>query len=196
MRLQQAENEIAHLHQCVHFTSTIDHSTYASHVACNGLIGIYPSRGVTLVPIDEMAILLLIKKQETTVNPGNWVWIKRGKYQGDLAQVVDITENREEVGLKFIPRIDLNPKDEVIIDGKKRKKTGLAVSAGVCPPQRFFNYEEVVKVYGHKMVSKRNQAYIFPNDTYKDGFIEKDFKLSAIVTENINPTLDEITRFA
>ncbi|KAI0292869.1 hypothetical protein BC826DRAFT_1017266 [Russula brevipes] len=155
--------------------------------ACNGLVGIYPSRGVTLVPIDEMASLLLIKKQETTVNPGNWVRIKRGKYQGDLAQVVDITENGEEVGLKFIPRIDLNPKDDVVVDGKKRKKTGLAASVGVRPPQRFFNYEEVVK---------RNQAYIFQSDTYKDGFIEKDFKLSAIVTENVNPTLDEITRFA
>lgn len=164
--------------------------------ACNGLVGIYPSRTIALVPIDEMASLLLIKKQETTVNPGNWVRIKRGKYQGDLAQVVDITENGEEVGLKFIPRIDLNPKDEVVIDGKKRKKTGLAASSGVRPPQRFFNYEEVVKVYGRKMVSKRNQAYIFQNDTYKDGFIEKDFKLSAIVTENVNPTLDEITRFA
>ncbi|KAI0258579.1 hypothetical protein BC834DRAFT_64480 [Gloeopeniophorella convolvens] len=164
--------------------------------ACNGLVGIYPSRGITLVPIDEMASLLLIKKQETTVNPGNWVRIKRGKYQGDLAQVMDITENGEEVGLKFIPRIDLNPKDEVAIDGKKRKKTGLAVSTGVRPPQRFFNYEEVVKVYGRKMVSKRNQAYIFQNDTYKDGFVEKDFKLNAIVTENVNPTLDEITRFA
>jgi transcription elongation factor SPT5 len=164
--------------------------------ACNGLVGIYPSRGVTLVPIDEMASLLLIKKQETTVNPGNWVRIKRGKYQGDLAQVVDITENGEEVGLKFIPRIDLNPKDEATVDGKKRKKTGLGVPGSVRPPQRFFNYEEVVKVYGRKVVSKRNQAYVFQNDTYKDGFIEKDFKLSGIVTENINPTLEEITRFA
>ena len=164
--------------------------------ACNGLVGIYPSRGITLVPIDEMASLLLIKKQETTVNPGNWVRIKRGKYQGDLAQVVDITENGEEVGLKFIPRIDLNPKDEVSVDGKKRKKTGLGVPGSVRPPQRFFNYEEVVKVYGRKVVSKRNQAYVFQNDTYKDGFIEKDFKLSGIVTENINPTLEEITRFA
>ncbi|KAH9169562.1 early transcription elongation factor of RNA pol II, NGN section-domain-containing protein, partial [Lactarius sanguifluus] len=164
--------------------------------ACNGLVGIYPSRGVTLVPIDEMASLLLIKKQETTINPGNWVRIRRGKYQGDLAQVVDIAVSGEEVRLKFIPRIDLNPKDEVAVDGKKRKKTGLAVSTGVRPPQRFFNYDEVVKVYGRKMVSKRSQAYIFQNDTYKDGFIEKDFKFGAIVTENVNPTLDEIIRFA
>ncbi|KAH7910380.1 hypothetical protein BJ138DRAFT_1114128 [Hygrophoropsis aurantiaca] len=164
------------------------------NMACKGLVGVYPSRGIILVPIEEMASLLQIKKQDLTVTPGSWVRIKRGKYQGDLAQVMDITENGEDVGLKFIPRIDLNPKDEASVDGKKRKKAGTGLST-MRPPQRFFNYEEVVKVYGRKQVSKRNQVYVFQNDTYKDGFIEKDFKLSALVLENVNPTLDEITRF-
>ncbi|KDQ56765.1 hypothetical protein JAAARDRAFT_36254 [Jaapia argillacea MUCL 33604] len=164
--------------------------------ACNGLVGVYPSRGITLVPIEEMASLLQIKKQDLTVTPGSWVRIKRGKYQGDLAQVMDITENGEEVGLKFIPRIDLNPKDDLTVDGKKRKKLGLGTtSLNMRPPQRFFNYEEVVKVYGRKMVSKRNQVYVFQNDTYKDGFIEKDFRLSALQLDDVSPTLDEITRF-
>ena len=49
-----------------------------------------------------------------------------------------------------------------------------------------------MKVYGRKVVSKQNQAYVFQNDTHKDSFIEKDFKLSGIVTENINPTLEKI----
>lgn len=164
--------------------------------ACNGLVGIYPSRGIILVPIEEMASLLQIKKQDLTVTQGSWVRIRRGKYQGDLAQVMDITENGEEVGLKFIPRIDLNPKDEASVDGKKRKKV-TAGSSGFAmrPPQRFFNYEEAIKVYGRKAVSKRNQVYVFQNDTYKDGFIEKDFKLSALQLDDVNPTLDEITRF-
>ncbi|KAI0694194.1 hypothetical protein BC835DRAFT_1350385 [Cytidiella melzeri] len=164
--------------------------------ACNGLVGIYPSRGVVLVPIEEMASLLQIKKQDLTVTPGSWVRVRRGKYQGDLAQVVDITENGEEVGLKFVPRIDLNPKDDASIDGKKRKKiTAGSSSFSMRPPQRFFNYEEVVKVYGRKSVSKRNQIYVFQNESYKDGFIEKDFKLSALQLDDVNPTLDEITRF-
>ncbi len=164
--------------------------------ACNGLVGIYPSRGIVLVPIEEMASLLQIKKQDLTVTPGSWVRIRRGKYQGDLAQVMDITENGEEVGLKFIPRIDLNPKDEASIDGKKRKKVTAGQSAfSMRPAQRFFNYEEAIKVYGRKAVSKRNQVYVFQNDTYKDGFIEKDFKLSALQLDDVNPTLDEITRF-
>ena len=163
--------------------------------ACSGLVGVYLSRGVMLVPIDEMASLLQIKKQDLTVAPGSWVRIRRGKYQGDLAQVMDITENGEDVGLKFIPRIDLNPREEG--EGRKRKKAGPGGAGAVTmrPPQRPFNFEEVVKVYGRKAVSKRNQVYVFQNDTYKDGFIEKDFKLSGLVLENVNPTLDEITRF-
>ncbi|KAI0672145.1 transcription elongation factor Spt5 [Trametes maxima] len=164
--------------------------------AINGLVGVFPSRGINLVPIEEMASLLQIRQQELTVTPGTWLRIKRGKYQGDLAQVMDITENGEEVGLKFIPRIDLNPKDEAAIDGRKRKKAGAGLSSfNMRPPQRFFNYEEVVKVYGRKSVAKRNQVYVFQNDTYKDGFIEKDFRLAALQLDDVNPTLDEITRF-
>ena len=50
--------------------------------ACNGLVGIYPSRGIVLVPIEEMASLLQIKKQDVTITPGSWVRVRRGKYQG------------------------------------------------------------------------------------------------------------------
>ncbi|TFL05740.1 hypothetical protein BDV98DRAFT_522976 [Pterulicium gracile] len=162
--------------------------------ATNGLIGVFVSRGATLVPIEEMASLLQIKKIEQTVTPGNWVRIRRGKHQNDLAQVVDVTDNGEDVGLKFIPRIDMTPRDESAVDGKKRKK-GAVGAAAVRPTQRFFNYEEVVKVYGRKAVAKRNQVYVFQNDTYRDGFIEKDFKISALILDDVNPTLDEITQF-
>lgn len=165
-------------------------------VAINGLVGVFLSRGITLVPIEEMASLLQIKKKDTTVTPGSWVRIRRGKYGGDLAQVLDIAENGEEVGLKFVPRIDLNPKDEIVAaDGKKRKLKGTGMSATSRPPQRFFNYEEVVKAHGRRAVAKRNQVYVFNNDTFKDGYIEKDFKLGTLILENVNPTLDEIMKF-
>lgn len=164
--------------------------------ACNGLVGIYPSRQIMLVSIEEMASLLQIKKQDLTVTPGSWVRIKRGNYVGDLAQVTDITENGDEVGLKFILRIDLNPKDDVMLGGQKRKKGATTMATGVRPAQRFFNYKEVVKVYGRKQISKRNQVYVFQMDTYKDEFIEKDFKLSVLQLDDVNPTSDEITKFA
>ncbi|TFK70647.1 hypothetical protein BDN72DRAFT_939865 [Pluteus cervinus] len=160
--------------------------------ACNGLVGVYPSRGIQLVPIEEMASLLQIKKQDITVTPGSWV--RRGKYQGDLAQVVDVTEIGEDVGLRFIPRIDPNPTDDGGVEGsEKRKKTTGPVN--MRPPQRLFNYEEIIKAYERKLVSKRGDQYVFQSEMYKDGLIEKDFKLSALILEDVNPTLDEITQF-
>ncbi|KAF7321512.1 Transcription elongation factor SPT5 [Mycena kentingensis (nom. inval.)] len=168
--------------------------------ACNGLVGVYLSRGIQLVPIEEMASLLQIKTQEQTVTPGSWVRIRRGTYQNDLAQVVDVTENGEFIGVKFIPRIDLNPRDEGSLEGpngKKRKKSNFAGAAGSSrPPQRLFNYEDVVAAWGKKNVTKRNQVYVFQNETYKDGFIEKDLKISQLILEDVNPTLEEITSFA
>lgn len=162
--------------------------------ACNGLVGVYPSRGIALVPIEEMASLLQIKKQDLTVTRGIWVRIKRGKYQGDLAQVIEVADNGEDVVLKFIPRIDFSPRDDASLDGRKRKKVATGTAA-MRPPQGVFNYEEVIKVYGRKAVAKRNSHYTFQNDEYKDGFIEKDFKINALVLENVNPTLDEIAQF-
>ncbi|KAG2030095.1 hypothetical protein BDR03DRAFT_1017528 [Suillus americanus] len=176
----------------------LHHGAQQVNQACKGPVGVYPSCGIVLVPIEEMASLLQIKKQDLTVTPASWVRIKRGKYQGDLAQVMDITENGEDVGLKFIPCIDLNPQDDANVDGRKHKKaagniTGLTMMQ---PPQQFFNYKEVIKVHRRKQVSKQNQVYVFQNDTYKDGFIEKDFKLNALQLDNVNPTLDEITKFS
>lgn len=161
--------------------------------ACQGLIGVYVSRGIHLVPIDEMASLLMIKKIEQTLQTGSWVRIRRGRYGGDLAQVLDIDDTGENVGLKFVPRIDLTPRDDEEI--KKRKKP-LVPGATNRPPQRLFNYDEVYKIWGKKNIAKRNHAYLFQSDTYKDGFIEKDFKSSALVVDDVQPTLDEITMFS
>jgi len=164
--------------------------------ACMGLVGVYPSRGIQLVPIEEMASLLQIKKQERTLIPGTWVRLRRGKYAGDLAQVMDMTENGEDVGLRLVPRIDMTPRDDGPIDPqtKKRKKTATGPGS-MRPPQRLFNAEEIHKVYGRKSAAKRAQSYLFQNETYHDGFLEKDFKISALILDDVNPTLDEITQF-
>lgn len=168
--------------------------------AVTGLIGIYSHTpgGVFLVDIEEMPDLLKTKQKKVEINPGGWVRIKRGKYAGDLAQIIDTSDNGEDVALKFIPRIDLTPKDEGTFtgsDGKKRKK-GQATPLAFRPPQRFFNPEEIGKIYGKKEVTKRpGSILVFRNDTYKDGFCEKDIKLSGLSLEDVKPTIDELTRF-
>lgn len=166
--------------------------------AIDGLVGVFLSRGITLVPVDEMASLLRIKRIQTTITPGSWVRIKRGKYAGDLAQVLDVTDNGEEAGLKFIPRIDLTPREDIQTDKKRKKGAPTANQSSIFrPPQRFFNAEEVSKVFRGKVTLKPHYSrkFVFAGDTYNNGFIEKDVRITGLITENVNPTLDEIARF-
>ncbi|KAK4046811.1 transcription elongation factor spt5 [Microbotryomycetes sp. JL201] len=168
--------------------------------AVEGLVGAYANapNGVFLVDIEEMPDLLRTKQKKVEIVPGSWARIKRGKYAGDLAQILDVDDNGEDVTLKFIPRIDMTPKEDVIVagpDGKKRKKA-FSTPLAFRPPQRFFNNEEVARVYGSKEVSRRaGDVYSFRNESFKDGYIEKDFKVQAIQVEDVQPTIDEITRF-
>lgn len=162
--------------------------------AVNGIVGVYIGRGVQLVPIEEMAPLLRIKKKEINLTPGMWVRLRRGRYTGDLAQVIDTDQlTSGVVGVKFVPRIDLTPrekKQERITNGKG------GLGSSFRPQQRLFNYDDVRKIYGHQARSGMNGGYIFDGDEYIDGFCFKDIKINLLTTEDVNPTLDEVSKFS
>ncbi len=157
--------------------------------AVSGVIGVYLSTGVRLVPIEEMAPLLRMKKKDIVLTPGMWVRLKRGRYAGDLAQVLDVEQmTNGVVGIKYIPRIDLTPRD------KKRDKKGLGGTNR--PPARLFQYDEVKKIHGRQSIRQTAQGtYVFENDEYVEGFCVKDIKNELVITENVAPTLEEIARF-
>jgi transcription elongation factor SPT5 len=162
--------------------------------AVQGIVGVFISRGVSLVPIEEMAPLLKIKKKEADLIKGMWVRMKRGKHAGDLAQVEDVDQiTSGVVGIKFIPRIDLTPREK----RRERLASGKAGLGPVAkPPQRLFAYDEVRKIYGRGAVKPGPQGtYIFDNDEYYQGFCMKDVKINLIATEDVKPTLEEISRF-
>ncbi|KWU44835.1 transcription elongation factor Spt5 [Rhodotorula sp. JG-1b] len=167
--------------------------------AVHGLVGLYMNgpNGIFLVDVEEMPDLLRTKQKRVDLQPGGWVRFKRGKYAGDLAQILAPSENGDEIAVKFIPRIDLAPKDDALgvgPDGRKRKK-GATMPLAFRPPQRLFNAEEIAKIYGQKEVQKRGNVLIFKGDEYHDGFCEKDVRVSSLNVEDVTPTIDELTRF-
>ncbi|WVR08642.1 transcription elongation factor SPT5 [Kwoniella sp. DSM 27419] len=166
----------------------------AVSAAINGIVGIFASRGVSLVPIEEMAPLLKIKKKDVNLTPGMWVRMKRGKHTGDLAQVVDVDQiTSGVVGIKFIPRIDLTPREK----RKERTVNGKGLASATKPPARLFSYDDVRKIYGRGSVRSGAQgSYFFDNDEYIDGFCVKDVKIAVVESEGVNPTLEEISRFS
>lgn len=169
--------------------------------AVEGLIGVYVSNAPILVPIEEMPDLLKSKKKHTPLQVGGWVRIKKGVYKGDLARIDDVPETTDFVTLKVVPRIDMSPKEEqehtsAGFNGASGKKRRRLESALFRPPPKLFNAEEVRTAYaGRAKVVKDVEGTHFMNELYHEGYLIKDFKMHMIERENVNPTIDEISRF-
>ncbi|KAK9768889.1 transcription elongation factor spt5 [Basidiobolus ranarum] len=147
---------------------------------------------LTLVPIGEMVDVINVQKKEAELIPGGWVRVKRGKYAGDLAQILEIADTQESVRVKLIPRLDLTQEKT---DPFGKKKSSSAPS-GFRPPQKLFNPKDVEKLDRSKPVFPKPKGYfLYGSEMFKEGYLEKDMKISSLVTDFVNPTLDEITRF-
>ncbi|KAI9354739.1 hypothetical protein BD770DRAFT_412111 [Pilaira anomala] len=139
-----------------------------------------------LVPIKDMVDSISVQKKEVEIPLGGWVRIKRGTYSGDLAQVMEVSDSQDQARVKVVPRLDLETQNEV--DDKKRKK---AVRA----PPKLFNPERLAN-RSISSLQKKGPYWVYNGDHYRDGYLEKYMKVSALQIEEVNPTLDEIARFA
>lgn len=159
-----------------------------------GLVGVFLSIPPKLVPIEEMAPLLKIKRKDQNIQPGMWIRMKRGKHNGDLAQVIDVDQITSGVaGIKFIPRIDLTPREK---RSRDRGANGKPLGGNARPPARLFGPDDVKRVYGKGAVRQTTaNTYLFDGDEFVDGFCVKDVKLNLISAEAVKPTLEEVSRF-
>ncbi|ONH65538.1 Transcription elongation factor SPT5, partial [Cyberlindnera fabianii] len=161
----------------------------AVDVAIRGFADVYPNNKV-LVPVEEFPDLLRpSKSSEVKVTGGSYVRIKRGKYKGDLAIVDNVEENGLEMTLQIVPRLDYKGLD-VDETGKRKRAT-----SKFRPPQRLFSKKDALEFDPHNIVVRSNNAYTYKGEDYIDGFLYKLFKLQHLETQNVQPTLEEISRF-
>lgn len=165
----------------------------------DGLLDVYPKTKMVLVPVKEMPELLRVKKSEE-LNPGEWVRIKRGKYQGDLAQIEEVETNGLEVTVRLIPRLDYGLNEDTTAPADvKRKRFGPANPTAARPPQRLFSEAEANKKHKKYVTSTSTLAgrsWNYFGETYVDGFLIKDMKIQHLITKGVNPRLEEVTMFA
>jgi transcription elongation factor SPT5 len=171
----------------------------------DGIMNIYPRSNVILVPIKEMPDLLRVTKSHQ-LQPGGYVRLKRGKYAGDLAQIEGVESNGLDVTLRIVPRLDYGLNEDANAptidkgDGTKRKRQGGLgmVNPASRPPQRLFSEAEAKKKhikYLQSMSTFDKKSWQYLGDDYINGFLIKDFKIQHLVTENVSPTLEEVTKF-
>ncbi|KAJ2968717.1 hypothetical protein NUW58_g10160 [Xylaria curta] len=163
--------------------------------ALDGMLNVYPRTKLLLVDIKEMPDLLRVQKTPT-LEPGAWVRLRRPlKYAGDLAQVQDITENGLDVRVRFIPRLDYGMRDESLsgatADGKRKRP-----AIGPKPPQKLFSEVEARKRNPRNLTGNpQTNVWTYNGDQFEGGFLVKDIKIQHLSVDDVNPTLEEVTRF-
>ncbi|KEY65701.1 hypothetical protein S7711_07528 [Stachybotrys chartarum IBT 7711] len=167
-------------------------------VGLDGLLNVYPRTKLLLIEPNQRKELLRVTKTPT-LEPGAWVRLRRpAKHSGDLAQVIDVTENGLEARVRFIPRLDYGMRDDSLqsltADGKRKRAIGLA---GPRPPQRLFSEVEARKRQPrHLAGNPTTNTWSYMNDDFENGFQVKDVKIQQLVVTDVNPSLEEVTRFA
>lgn len=167
-------------------------------VALDGLLNVYPRTKMILVDIKDMPELFRVAKTPT-LEPGAWVRLRRpAKHSGDLAQVVDVTENGLEARVRFIPRLDYGLRDEAVSSALaaagKRKRGGMT---GPRPPQRLFSEIEARKQHPrHMQGNLTTNTWTYMGEEFENGFQVKDVRIQQLIVADVNPTLEEVTKFA
>lgn len=165
--------------------------------ALDGMLNVYPRSKMVLVDIKDMPELLRVVKTPT-LEPGAWVRLRRPpKHNGDLGQVLDVTENGLEARVRFIPRLDYGVRDDSLstltADGKKRRP-GMP---GTRPPQRLFSEQEARRRHPRYIQGNpTTNTWTYMGDEFENGFQVKDIKIQQLTVTDVNPSLEEVTRFA
>jgi transcription elongation factor SPT5 len=124
------------------------------------------------------------KIQKVDLKPKQWVRMKTGIYEGDLAQVIAIEDPVNKIYIRIIPRLSES--------GNKKNKTDV-----IKPKQRLFNptiYEQSeVKTSNHPVL--RELVYVWNKMSFKDGFLIKSVRVKSLVTENVVPKIEELKIF-
>jgi len=166
-------------------------------LALDGVLDVYPRTKMILVELKDMPDLLRVTKTPN-LEPGAWVRLKKpAKHAGDLAQVLDVTENGLEARVRFIPRLDYGVRDDALsartADGK-RKRPGMP---GPRPPQRLFSEVEARKRQPRYIQGNpQTNTWTYMGEDFENGFQVKDIKIQQLEVKDVNPTLEEVTRFA
>lgn len=132
------------------------------------------------------------KIQKIDLKPKQWVRIKTGLYEGDLAQVVHVEDPLNKIYIRLIPRLSeqttIEKKDTIGDYNKKLKKQ-------VKPRQRLFNpkYYEDVMTKIHPIL--KEQIYSWNKMTFKDGFLIKSVRAKSLITEDVVPKIEELRIF-
>ncbi|KAK1382547.1 CCHC-type domain-containing protein [Heracleum sosnowskyi] len=159
--------------------------------ACNGICSTYPI-GMVPVPEKELSRLFNVRRSMSNISTGTWIRLKKGKYKGDLAQVMAVNGSSKKATLKLIPRIDLQVVTQKIIGGVAAKKTAV-------PAQKLISsieLEEFRPLIKNRRDRDTEEVFeILDGMMLKDGYLYKKVSLDSLRCCVVQPSEDDLLKF-
>jgi transcription elongation factor SPT5 len=147
---------------------------------------------IKVVPISEMThVFQYDKVQKVDIKPKQWVRIKSGIYEGDLAQVILIEDPINKIYVRLIPRI---PEDQTAGGTKySLSEYNKKLKKSIKPRQKLFNPKNYtgVETKSHPI----GTCTAWNKQTFKDGFLIKQIKAKMLITEDVIPKIEELRIF-
>ncbi|XP_023734660.1 uncharacterized protein LOC111882529 isoform X2 [Lactuca sativa] len=123
------------------------------------------------------------------VSVGSWARVKRGKYMGDLAQVVNVNEFQRKATVKLLPRIDLQAMAIKYSGGD----TGYQYTS---PAPRLITSSELKLRVRHSLDPETGDLYeVFDGMKLKDGYVFKKLSLDSLNFSS-KPSEAELKKFS
>ncbi|CAI9091181.1 OLC1v1026139C1 [Oldenlandia corymbosa var. corymbosa] len=159
--------------------------------ACYGLPNIYLSR-VAPVSRDDVTLLFSVRSTGSNIKKGMWARVKSGKYKGDLAKVVAVSDGEKKVTVKLVPRLDLQALAEKIGRGTTAKKA-------VTPAPRLISsseLEEFRPLIQFRRDRDTNLVFeVLDGMMLKRGYLYKKVSVDSLSFWGVTPTEDELLKF-
>lgn len=142
------------------------------------------------VPTHEMTqVLNFDKLEKVELKKNQWVRIKSGLYENDIAQIIDIEDSANKIWIKIIPRMFENTEKMKIGDYSKQMKSTIK------PKQQFFNADAVQEVQTKVHPFLKVAMNLWKSKYFKDGFFIKCAKLKSLVYKDVVPKIEELRIF-
>jgi transcription elongation factor SPT5 len=147
--------------------------------------------GLKIVPLDEMtAVFNYDKVEKYDIKNNQWVRLKSGVYDGDLAQVVKVEDSINKIYVRTIPRLG-----DVKIEERK-EDSFKKVNKNMIPHQKLFNptlYKDAEKKTNFKNF---DNVYLWNKLIFDmSGFLIKPVKAKSLVLDGVEPKLEELKIF-
>ncbi|KAJ9684691.1 hypothetical protein PVL29_016920 [Vitis rotundifolia] len=159
--------------------------------ACKGLCSIYTSR-VAPVPKNEVTHLLSVRSKCNEISEGTWARMKNGKYKGDLAQIVVVSDAQKKATVKLIPRIDLQAMAEKFGGGVSAKKRNNPAPRLISSSE----LEEFRPLIQYRRDRDTGKLFeILDGQMLKDGYLYKKVSIDSLSCWGVTPSEEELHKF-